>query len=85
LNGLCPDLLDIHPGEQSTSKGLQLLVIGRYLGFQPFLTGFFLDFQAFHNLFLAGQQEFQYLFHLASVLLTQSYPLQLIWSIQSNL
>jgi hypothetical protein len=35
LNGPCPGLADIHPGEESTSKGLKFLVIGLYLGFQP--------------------------------------------------
>jgi hypothetical protein len=73
FNDLCPGLLDIHPAELSTSKGIKLLVIGLYLGFR-----------AFPSLFLAAQQAFQYLFHLASVLLNQSYPLQLIWSTKSH-
>jgi hypothetical protein len=36
LKCLHPGLVDIHPGDKSTSKGLKLLVIGLYLGFQAF-------------------------------------------------
>jgi hypothetical protein len=30
LNGLCPGLVDIHLGDESTSKGLKLLTVGSY-------------------------------------------------------
>jgi hypothetical protein len=34
LSGLCPGLVDIHLGDESTSKDLKLLIIGVYLGFE---------------------------------------------------
>jgi hypothetical protein len=36
FNGLCPGLVDIHPGGESTSKDLKFLVIGVYPGFHLF-------------------------------------------------
>jgi hypothetical protein len=39
LHGLCPGLVDIHPGDESTLKDLKLLVIGLYLGYHPFFHG----------------------------------------------
>jgi hypothetical protein len=42
LNGLCPRLVDIHPGDDSTSKDFKLLIIGVYPGFYIFLIGVYL-------------------------------------------
>jgi hypothetical protein len=33
LNDLCPDLVDTHAGDDSTSKDLKLLIIGFYFSF----------------------------------------------------
>jgi hypothetical protein len=43
-NDIYPSLVDIHPGDESTSKNLKLLIIGSYFSFD-------LCFQPCHQLF----------------------------------
>jgi hypothetical protein len=58
LSGHCPGLVDIHPGDESTSKYLKLLVIGVYHGFHLFLIGVYLGINLFLVCFHLGQNFF---------------------------
>jgi hypothetical protein len=51
LSGLCPDLVGIHPGDESTSSDLKILVIGSYFILDLFLTGFHFNQCVFHYMF----------------------------------
>jgi hypothetical protein len=51
LSGHCTYLVDIHSGEESTSRNLKLLVIDPYLSIYLFLTGFNFSKYVFHYLF----------------------------------
>jgi hypothetical protein len=92
LIGLCPGLVDIHPGGDSTSKDLKLLAIRVHpffdLGFQPcrhfFLLAFHFSFQFVHRLFLAGQQAYQCLLRNLFHFCNMTMQLSTAASIQSH-
>jgi hypothetical protein len=67
LSGHCPGLVDIHLGDESTSKDLKLLIIGVYHGIHPFLVGFHLGQHFFFQMFFAGSLFSLIFFRLVSV------------------